>query len=604
MILLTAIDGPTTGMTWMLGESPLVVGRVGSCDIVVPDASVSRRHCELTCVGDRLHVRDLGSSNLTLVNGESTHECLADAGDRIGVGPALFLVSMGNPEASRRTGSADASTTASLSEADVAYLRGSPEAIAELDNPQTVRDLAALFRVGRRLNRSKTPRALAQVVGESLRDRFGDCDVWLARFRGSDQETYFYATNEDERGPSEDKPTALMRQAVEQEQALEIAENRGRILVSPMLTGGATVGALAVRVPEDCPCAGAGGLAFLLALGSQAAPLVVSLEHAELMQSDLDRLRAVSGKSTRLVGISKAIQAVRRAILETAESGLSVLILGATGTGKELAARMVHDVSTRPTGPFVVVNCAAIPHNLLESELFGYDKGAFTGADAAKKGRFEQADGGTLFLDEIGDLGPECQARLLRAIESGTFYRLGGVHETHVNVRVVSATNKDIRKAVQEGTFRQDLYHRLNGFEIGMPSLRDRPSDIPILAEHFLELGRVHAKRPIARLSDEAVEFLKKNRWPGNVRELRAAIERGMARASSDVIEAADLRGPAPAPGGELGIGTPVPLAEIEKRHIAAVLRECNGNMSAAARVLAINRGTLYKKVRDYGIEA
>jgi DNA-binding NtrC family response regulator len=369
-----------------------------------------------------------------------------------------------------------------------------------------------------------------------------------------------------------------------------------------MLAGGVTVGALAVRVPEDCPCAGAGGLAFLLALGSLAASLLVSLEHAELMRSDLDRLRAVSGESNHLVGISKAMQDVRAAIHETAESGLSVLILGATGTGKELAARMVHDVSTRSTGPFVVVTCAAIPSNLLESELFGYDKGAFTGAEAAKAGRFELADGGTLFLDEVGDLGPECQARVLRAIESGTFHRLGGVHETKVNVRVVSATNKDIRKAVEEGTFRQDLYHRLNGFEITMPPLCDRPSDIPVLAEHFLELGRAKAKRPIVGFSQEAMRRLEKREWPGNVRELRAAVERAIARARSDIIEPDDLGGPTWTSGGELGVGTPVPLAEVEKRHIAAVLRDCSGNMSAASRVLGINRGTLYKKVRDYGI--
>jgi len=232
--------------------------------------------------------------------------------------------------------------------------------------------------------------------------------------------------------------------------------------------------------------------------------------------------------------------------------------------------------------------------------LFGYEKGAFTGALRRHSGRMEQAHGGTLFLDEIGDLSPLNQARILRAIENGTFHRLGAEKETSVDVRVVSATNRNIADSVKSGEFRKDLYHRLNGFEIHMPPLRMRVSDIPILAEYFFEEAKERAKRPLRAISPEAIDYLKGLPWPGNVRELRSAIERAVHTAASDTIQVNDLE-----ENVSETFAVPLDLTtlqEVERRQIALTLDKCHGNISAAARILGISRNTLYSKINEYGL--
>jgi DNA-binding NtrC family response regulator len=288
---------------------------------------------------------------------------------------------------------------------------------------------------------------------------------------------------------------------------------------------------------------------------------------------------------------------VRSVIRQAAKSNLGVLIEGETGTGKELAARMVHDMSLRAKGPFVAINCAAIPKDLLESELFGYEKGAFTGATAQRSGLLEAADGGTFFMDEVGDLSPEGQARLLRVLESNTFRRVGGRDEIRVNIRIIAATNKITLDEVSAGRFREDLYYRLKGYALRMPALRDRPSDIPLLAEYFFEQARLRASRPVKGLSETAVEALRARRWPGNVRELKATIERALEMARGEFVETGDL-GEAYDPDS-----APVTLEEIEKQHILQVVERCEGRMTEAAKILGIGRTTLYEKMARYNKE-
>jgi DNA-binding NtrC family response regulator len=266
-------------------------------------------------------------------------------------------------------------------------------------------------------------------------------------------------------------------------------------------------------------------------------------------------------------------------------------------------ARSVHEQSPRASGPFVAVNCAAIPSTLFESELFGHEQGAFTDAARPRKGLMEQAHGGTLFLDEIGDLSIENQARILRAIEQGTFRRLGAQQETHVDIRVVAATNEDLPSAIEAGAFRLDLFHRLNGFQITVPPLRERPADIPLLAEHFLRLGLAQAKLPIKGFAPDAIEYLQSRMWPGNVRELRNCIERAIARAESDVIGTKDLYSSGAAARSEPPDSDSLTLAQMERNHIARILRDHGGNVSAAARTLRIHRNTLYNKIAQYGLE-
>jgi DNA-binding NtrC family response regulator len=293
---------------------------------------------------------------------------------------------------------------------------------------------------------------------------------------------------------------------------------------------------------------------------------------------------------------------VMRDVLELAKTAArspsTILVLGDSGTGKEILARAIHAESPRAGKPFVAVSCAALTETLLESELFGYEKGAFTGASGRHEGKFEAGSGGTLFLDEIGDISPKLQLDLLRVLEERRVTRVGGTESVPVDVRIIAATNRDLSRAVEEGKFRQDLYYRLNVIAIRLPRLTDRREDIPILVEHFLERLGVEMNREVEGVSAEAMALLMAHDWPGNVRELRNVLERGIVIAKSPLIQASDL-GLVPAPAGG-GSDRPASLSEVEKRHISSVLRHTGGNVSQAARILDIDRVTLYNKIRKY----
>src|SRR5512141_457045 len=302
-----------------------------------------------------------------------------------------------------------------------------------------------------------------------------------------------------------------------------------------------------------------------------------------------------------LLSKSPAMQSVFELARTAARSNSTILILGESGTGKEVLARAIHAESPRAEKAFVGVSCAALTETLLESELFGHEKGSFTGALARRKGKFEQADGGTLFLDEVGDIGPKLQLDLLRVLEERKFHRVGGNEELHVDVRIIAATNRDLRKAALEGKFREDLFYRLNVIPIVVPPLRQRREDVPLLVENFVERLAVEMKKRVDGVSAEAMSALMAHEWPGNVRELRNVLERGAVVAAGPVIQLADLGLPskadvAPRPG------TLASLEEVEKRHVAAVLAHTGGNVSQSARILGIDRVTLYNKMRRYGI--
>ena len=295
------------------------------------------------------------------------------------------------------------------------------------------------------------------------------------------------------------------------------------------------------------------------------------------------------------------MQGVLALVERVAPSDAPVLISGESGTGKELIARAVHRLSQRGTQPLVDINCAAIAENLMESELFGHEKGAFTGALSRKTGLFEMAAGGTLFMDEIGELDPKLQGKLLRALEQGSFFRVGGTQKVEVDVRVIAATNKDLTRAVQEGGFRQDLLYRINTVNITLPPLRERVVDIPILAQHFLK--RYGGANP-PKLSEEAVDALQGYNWPGNVRELRNVIERAVLLANGGVIYARDLPLTAtPTDAEPTRGGGDLTLEELERRHIEAVLHQANWHQGRAATVLGISSKTLYRKIREYGFQ-
>jgi len=318
------------------------------------------------------------------------------------------------------------------------------------------------------------------------------------------------------------------------------------------------------------------------------------------------RRQVEGGERPALLGRSGAMKEVLRQVELAAPSAAPVLVLGESGTGKELVARTLHDLSPRAKGPFVGVNCAAIPETLLESEIFGHEKGAFTGAAERRIGCFEMADGGTLLLDEVGEMHPAVQAKFLRVLEEGAFRRIGGKAEIRVDVRVVAATNKDPAAAIRDGALREDLFYRLNVFPIALPPLRDHPEDIPLLSEAFLQVSAAKNGRPVRALAPEALHALQQYPWPGNVRELRNAIERAVILTRGETIEAAHLpealRRPTATPESTpqltLPIGTTVD--EAEKSLILQTLDFAGQNKTRAAEILGISLKTLHNKLNRY----
>jgi len=338
--------------------------------------------------------------------------------------------------------------------------------------------------------------------------------------------------------------------------------------------------------------------AALARVRSAATEIAVALPPADTDDAAADGHYA-------LVGQSPAMLEVYKVMARVASSTATVLILGESGTGKEVVARTIHHHGPAATGPFVAVNCAAIPENLLESELFGHEKGAFTGAVARKIGRFEQAGGGTLFLDEIADMSLALQAKILRAVQEREIERVGGGDSIPVTVRLIAATNRDLQEAITQGRFREDLYYRLAVVTIQLPRLIDRGDDLLLLIGHFArQFGARYGKR-IEALSDRALELLRSHQWIGNVRELRNVIERAAIVVSDGTLRSehlpdelrAEESGVPEHPGG----GLPT-LAEAEARHIARVLSHTGGQIGAAAEILGIHRNTLTRKMKEYGL--
>jgi two-component system response regulator HydG len=326
-------------------------------------------------------------------------------------------------------------------------------------------------------------------------------------------------------------------------------------------------------------------------------------EHRSIRSENVrlkERLEAASAPSP-IVGVSPAIHRVHDLIAAVAGTDATVLIKGESGTGKEMVARAIHAASPRRYGPLVIVNCGALAEGLLESELFGHEKGAFTGAIYRHSGKFEMASGGTLFLDEIGTISPKVQVELLRVLEEKVVTRVGGRSPVPVDFRVIAATNDDLDARVKSGDFREDLFWRLNVFAIEMPSLRERPEDIVPLAEFFLDRFTKSMNRKPMHFSESALHALQSYSWPGNVRELQNAIERAVVVGKPPAIEARDF--PIRVTESPEPVGGSRSLAELERSHVLAVLEAEDWNISSAARALEIDRGTLYHKIEKYGLD-
>jgi len=332
---------------------------------------------------------------------------------------------------------------------------------------------------------------------------------------------------------------------------------------------------------------------------------------SEQMKAEVLRLRSELGTTYAfdgMVGKSKNMQEVYALMQRAAESDITVLVQGESGTGKELVAKLIHYNSARKTEPFVAVNCAAIPETLIESELFGHERGAFTGASTRRIGQFEHAQGGTVLLDEIGDMPIALQAKLLRVLEEREIQRVGGTATIPIDIRVIAATNRDLESAVQEGEFRADLFYRLAAFPLVIPPLREHREDIPLLVAHFLQDHAERVNESMRGISPAALQVLLAHDWPGNVRELRNAIERALLLESTDRLQVSNLppqlSAMVPSPTDPGGLAHPLSLQEVERRAVAHALEASDWNITKAAQVLNVNRVTLYRKLRKYNLLA
>ncbi len=588
----------------------LVVGRGEDCSLRVLDESASRRHAEISFDGSAARLRDLGSSNGTYLNGLRVQDSVLADGDVIRVGDTEMTF-LSVPEAQRETVLSGGGQSAAEDHTRLETTLD-PASTDLLGSEPSREDLEKVYRLVRDLTGELDPEPLLERFLQELVEVFSG-DVGVVRLVGS------AAAGRGQRSyPEGARPVAervlaervlgrgegvLLSHAAESAGSESVlAAGAGSIIAAPLISGGRTLGFLYLdRRGESARPFTVHDLGLLAEAGAAAAR---ALAAARAHVTEVERLSRLAGGEGEIVGDSPVFLAALEDARRAAESSSPVLITGATGSGKELVARLIHRRSPRARGPFVPVNCAAVPESLIESELFGHERGAFTGASRRRAGYFEAADGGTLFLDEIGELPVSLQAKLLRALESGEFYRVGGTRAVKVDVRVLAATNRDVESSVKEGSFREDLFYRLNVLRVKLPALSERPGDVRLLCGYFLRHKSAEMKKPGLEFAPGAMEVLEGYAWPGNVRELANVIERAVVLASGGEITAAELPADLTGrPAGDApGAAEPLTLAEAEKRAVGAALAHTNWKKGEAARLLGISWPTLNKKIEKYGL--
>jgi DNA-binding NtrC family response regulator len=551
----------------------------------------------LTVEGSTVHVRDLNSRNGTRVNGHPVAEATLKLGDELSLGDISLMLTT---RAFVPSGLHRAPTNGDTASA----MRLPPQSVEEPHaflHTLGEMDLRHLYRMSREFGLLGSMAEVLALAQEAMESRLAARRGWVVL--GANRENLEVVSWFGVRTPEHQKdvPWSLVRRVFKhrQSETRSLKKQAGTVIAAPIVLHDAALGVMLCVTDGDHPpsC----DEAFAAGLGYTIAPHLELQEDRRRLEADLVRQQGAGDAGEAIIGSGEAIKRALYLARLVARSDQSILLIGETGTGKELLARLIHRHSDRAQGPFVAVNCAAIPRELFESEVFGHVKGAFTGAVSDKIGLMEESDGGTLFLDEIGDLSPEHQARILRAVESGVIRRVGAREETTASFRVVAATNKILLEEVRAGNFREDLYHRLRGFEVRLPPLRERTDDIPELARHFLNDAQADGTAPACTLAPAALKKLQAYPWTGNVRELRQCLRTAAILAQGGAIDAAILDTLLPPPATDTTLLRS--LADVEANHIRNALKACGGSITRAAEYLGIARSTLYEKLATHGIE-
>ncbi|MGI8897094.1 MAG: sigma 54-interacting transcriptional regulator [Pyrinomonadaceae bacterium] len=614
---LAAIAGKLKGAVIPLTEAPVLIGRETAANLCIADPSVSRRHSQIEKEGGQFVIADLESLNGTFINDVPVKRRPLAHGDRVRIGDSQFLFLLHDGEASPASKSSKvqfedrqlSGSTIQVKFNDAVYLMA--------------RDLSALMKVSTTVNAIRGLEELQKTLLELLFEvvpaergaillshgnRLEDAAVFgLDRARGPDEAIKVSRTIAQQ--VLQEKTSLLISDPPAKQGIGSDSLNQSRpssLMCVPLLMLERPLGLIYLDTNAPDVHFDQDHLQLVSAIAAITAVAIENSRHIEWLQSENERLLADVNVEHNMVGESPSMKQVYQFISKVAPTDSTVLISGESGTGKELGARAIHQNSKRAKLPFMAVNCAALAETLLESELFGHEKGAFTGAITMKKGRLEVADGGTVFLDEIGELSPSLQVKLLRVLQEREFERVGGTRTIKVDIRLLAATNKDLEQAIAAGTFRQDLFYRLNVVELAMPPLRQRPEDIPLLANYFASKHGEKCNRKILGVSPEAQARLISYEWPGNVRELENAIERAVVLGATDHILPEDL--PEAILESEAAATTiPAPryheaVTQTKKHIILTAMDQAKGSYTEAAKLLGVHPNYLHRLIRNLNL--
>jgi Nif-specific regulatory protein len=625
------IAGPSKDSTIPLPDGEATVGRDPANAVSVADASVSRKHCVLRREEDgRFQIKDLDSRNGTLINGRAVKEQWLRHGDEIATGDSVFVFLVEDQEQAvpaSRVEFDDSRTTAEtklIHPKEVIYLQPGRLQRELPASSQVARNLSALLKISRVVHAIRDLEELQAQLLDLIFEVIpaGRGAILLAEGAGQEFNCLYARTRHPGQPQLVRVSRTIARQVMKDDvailgvdvpatgklrdvESLVLSEVR-TLLCVPLTVFRRAIGCIyldstnaADRFQED-------HLELLTAIAGVSAVALDNARRLQWLEQENQRLTTEVRQEQSLVGEGARIKEIFQFLARVAPTESTVLIEGESGTGKELVARALHRNSPRASKPFVAINCAAIPESLLESDLFGHERGAFTGAAVQKKGRLEVADGGVVFLDEIGELAPPLQVKLLRVLQEREFERVGGTHPIKVDIRLIAATNRDLSEAVRTGEFRQDLYYRLAVVNLTMPPLRERREDIPMLTRHFLQKYAKRCKVKAKPVSREAMAALVTYEWPGNVRELENAVERALVMGASDTVQLEDLPESLleQAPAAETHEGKyHASVKKWKKQLIVEAVEQTRGNYVEAAAILGVHPNYLHRLIRNLGLK-